>query len=72
MDLAGRSGLADPAEMPDFHWNDGTEWIGEGGTYYGLRCDYRLIVDNLMDLTHETYVHAAASATTPSPPPPST
>ncbi len=22
------------------------------------RCDYRLMIDNLMDLTHETYVHA--------------
>lgn len=56
----GDPALADPAAMPDFHWNDGTEWVGEGGTYYGLRCDYRLIVDNLMDLTHETYVHAGS------------
>lgn len=56
----GDPALADPEKMPDFHWNDGTEWIGEGGTYYSLKCDYRLIVDNLMDLTHETYVHAGS------------
>lgn len=56
----GDPALADPEKMPDFHWNDGTEWVGEGGTYYGLKCDYRLIVDNLMDLTHETYVHAGS------------
>ena len=56
----GDPALADPAKMPDFHWNDGTEWVGEGGTYYGLKCDYRLIIDNLMDLTHETYVHAGS------------
>jgi len=46
--------------MPDFHWNDGTDWAGEGGTFYSLKCDYRLVGDNLMDLTHETYVHAGS------------
>jgi phenylpropionate dioxygenase-like ring-hydroxylating dioxygenase large terminal subunit len=56
----GDPALADPAEVPDFHWNDGTEWVGEGGTFYSLKCDYRLVVDNLMDLTHETYVHAGS------------
>ncbi len=56
----GDVALADPATIPDFHWNDGTEWAGEGGTFYSLQCDYRLVVDNLMDLTHETYVHAGS------------
>jgi vanillate O-demethylase monooxygenase subunit len=56
----GDPALADPASVPDFHWNDGTDWVGEGGTYYDLKCDYRLIIDNLMDLTHETYVHAGS------------
>jgi phenylpropionate dioxygenase-like ring-hydroxylating dioxygenase large terminal subunit len=56
----GDPALADAAKVPDFHWNDGDEWVGEGGTYYGLKCDYRLIIDNLMDLTHETYVHAGS------------
>lgn len=56
----GDPALADPALVPDFHWNDGTEWIGEGGTAYALKCDYRLVVDNLMDLTHESYVHAGS------------
>jgi vanillate O-demethylase monooxygenase subunit len=51
----GDPALADPASIPDFHWNDGTEWVGEGGTFYKLGCDYRLVIDNLMDLTHETY-----------------
>ena len=54
----GDPALADPAKLPDFHWNDATEWVGEGGTFYKLRCDYRLVVDNLMDLTHKTYVQA--------------
>ncbi len=57
----GDPALADPAKVPDFHWNDGDgEWTGKGGTFYGLKCDYRLVVDNLMDLTHETYVHAGS------------
>ena len=54
----GDPALADPAAMPDFHWNDGTEWVGDGGTFVSLKCDFRLVVDNLMDLTHETYVHS--------------
>jgi phenylpropionate dioxygenase-like ring-hydroxylating dioxygenase large terminal subunit len=56
----GDPALADPAEVPDFHWNDGTDWKGEGGTFVSLQCDYQLVVDNLMDLTHETYVHAGS------------
>jgi len=54
----GDPALADPSILPDFHWNDGADWKGEGGTFVGLKCDYRLVVDNLMDLTHETYVHS--------------
>src|SRR6478735_7262180 len=38
----GDPALADPASIPDFHWNDGTDWVGEGGTIYSLKCDYRL------------------------------
>ena len=33
----GDPALADPAEMPDFHWNDGEEWEGEGGTFRSLQ-----------------------------------
>ena len=54
----GDPALADSARVPDLHWNDGTEWVGEGGVAASLRCDWRLVVDNLMDLTHETYVHS--------------
>lgn len=56
----GDPALADPATIPDFHRNDGTQWVGEGGTFYQLKCDYRLVIDNLMDLTHEAYVHAGS------------
>ncbi|WP_029001113.1 aromatic ring-hydroxylating oxygenase subunit alpha [Azohydromonas australica] len=50
---------ADPALIPDLHWANNPEWA-YGGGYYHVRCDYRLMVDNLMDLTHETYVHSGS------------
>jgi vanillate O-demethylase monooxygenase subunit len=34
--------------------------LGYGGGLYHVHCDYRLMIDNLMDLTHETYVHATS------------
>jgi phenylpropionate dioxygenase-like ring-hydroxylating dioxygenase large terminal subunit len=56
----GDPALADPEEVPDFHWNSDPPWVGDGGTFYSLQCDWRLVVDNLMDLTHETFVHAGS------------
>jgi vanillate O-demethylase monooxygenase subunit len=52
----GDPALADPALVPDMHWNDDPEWAGDGKTMFA-KCDYRLFVDNLMDLTHESFVH---------------
>lgn len=51
--------LADPAKIPDLHWNDDPAWAGDGRTIHA-RCDYRLVIDNLMDLTHETFVHGSS------------
>ncbi|MFZ2986951.1 Rieske 2Fe-2S domain-containing protein [Ideonella sp.] len=53
----GDPALADPAKLPDLHWANNPAWAYGGGLYH-IACDYRLMVDNLMDLTHETYVHA--------------
>jgi len=52
----GDEALADTDLIPDLYWGDDPEWIHEGGTFR-VECDYRLLIDNLMDLTHETYVH---------------
>ena len=51
--------LADPATIHHLEWADNPEWAYGGGLYH-IDCDYRLMVDNLMDLTHETYVHASS------------
>jgi vanillate O-demethylase monooxygenase subunit len=55
----GDPALADPDLVPDLHWNDDPEWAGDGKLIH-LKCGYKLIVDNLMDLTHETFVHGAS------------
>jgi vanillate O-demethylase monooxygenase subunit len=55
----GDEARADPALIPDLHWASDPAWAYGGGLYH-IDCDYRLMVDNLMDLTHETYVHATS------------
>ncbi|HZU65178.1 MAG TPA: aromatic ring-hydroxylating dioxygenase subunit alpha [Novosphingobium sp.] len=55
----GAAEAADPALIPALVWADSPQWA-YGGGYYHIACDYRLMIDNLMDLTHETYVHASS------------
>jgi len=51
--------LADPDLIPDL-WPCSAEGWTFDGDYYHVACDYRLMIDNLMDLTHETYVHSGS------------
>ncbi|MBU4612628.1 aromatic ring-hydroxylating dioxygenase subunit alpha [Achromobacter sp. GG226] len=55
----GDEALADPALIPHLEWAENPAWAYGGGLYH-IACDYRLMIDNLMDLTHETYVHASS------------
>ena len=55
----GDPALADPALVPDLHWNHDPAWAGDGKVIHAA-CDYRLVVDNLMDLTHEAYIHGSS------------
>lgn len=50
---------ADPALIPDLWPCSAEGWVFDGD-YYHIACDYRLMIDNLMDLTHETYVHVGS------------
>ena len=52
----GDADKADPALVPDYWPCSHPEWTFDGG-YFHINCDYRLVIDNLMDLTHETYTH---------------
>ena len=55
----GDAEKADPALIHNCFWADSPDWSYGGGLYH-IKCDYRLMVDNLMDLTHETYVHSTS------------
>jgi vanillate O-demethylase monooxygenase subunit len=55
----GEAALADPDKIHPLEWANHPEWAYGGGLYH-IACDYRLMIDNLMDLTHETYVHASS------------
>lgn len=52
----GDKELADPALLPDFWWLESSDFRYTRGSYH-IKCDYRLVIDNLLDLTHEAYVH---------------
>jgi len=55
----GHPDKADPSLIPHFWPCSDPAWTFDGG-YIGIACDYRLGIDNLMDLTHETHVHAGS------------
>lgn len=53
----GDSDLADPALIPEVPWACHPDWTPCSG-YTHMAADYRLVSDNLLDLSHETYIHA--------------
>ncbi len=55
----GDAALADESKIKHLEWHDNPDWAYGGGLFH-IACDYRLMIDNLMDLTHETYVHATS------------
>ena len=55
----GDAALADASTIHNCAWADDPEWAYGGGLFH-IACDYRLMIDNLMDLTHEKYVHASS------------
>lgn len=48
--------LADPALIPDCHFQDDPAWASIPA-YIHYEAEYRLILDNLLDFSHLTYVH---------------
>jgi vanillate O-demethylase monooxygenase subunit len=55
----GDAAQADASKLHHLEWAENPEWTYGGGLYH-VNCDYRLMIDNLMDLSHETYVHATS------------
>lgn len=58
----GDPALADPDGIEDFHWMDHPEWRAKGELMH-LAADYRLLVENLLDLSHLTFIHRTTLGT---------
>ena len=53
----GDPALADEATLLDYPWHDDHEnWPHKHGLYH-VECNYMLLIDNLMDLTHIPHIH---------------
>ena len=53
----GDGALADETKIPAFDFmSDKTRWAGTGG-HIRMEVSYELLIDNLLDLTHATYLH---------------
>jgi vanillate O-demethylase monooxygenase subunit len=52
----GDAEKADAALVPDVHWMESPGWVAAEG-YHHVAANYKLLNDNLLDLSHETYVH---------------
>lgn len=58
----GDEDRADESLIPDLHWLDHPEWTAVRGTTR-YDCNWVLLVDNLLDLTHTTFVHQSTIGT---------
>ena len=58
----GQPEAADDALIPDVHWLSSPGWRPVTGTTR-YECNWILLVDNLLDLTHTTYVHRSTIGT---------
>ena len=61
----GDPSLAAKEEIPDVPWPTLPDWTTVKG-YIHMPADYRLVNDNLLDLSHETYVHEGTIGNAPS------
>lgn len=52
----GDADLADSALIPNVPWPGLSNWASACG-YTHMKADYRLLTDNLLDLSHENFIH---------------
>ena len=52
----GAASKADETKIPDYFWLDDPAWVAATGTI-AMEANYQLLVDNLLDFTHVTYLH---------------
>jgi len=58
----GDPALADPALIEDFHWLSDPAWRADGELLH-LKGNYMLLVENLLDLSHLTFIHPTTLGT---------
>jgi phenylpropionate dioxygenase-like ring-hydroxylating dioxygenase large terminal subunit len=51
---------ADAALIPNWWWAEHPEWAFTQPEQIYVRCNYQLIADNVLDVTHLAYVHSAS------------
>jgi phenylpropionate dioxygenase-like ring-hydroxylating dioxygenase large terminal subunit len=51
---------ADPKLIPDWWWADHPDWACAKPDMIPVACNYQLINDNVLDVTHLVYVHASS------------
>jgi phenylpropionate dioxygenase-like ring-hydroxylating dioxygenase large terminal subunit len=56
----GESQKADPALIPNWWWAEHPQWAFTRPDRVHLKCNYQLIADNVLDVTHLAYVHASS------------
>ena len=54
----GDPALADESLIPNWFWMDHPDWRLVKGKLFNVKCNFFLIMENLLDLSHLTYVHA--------------
>jgi phenylpropionate dioxygenase-like ring-hydroxylating dioxygenase large terminal subunit len=52
----GNTELADESLIPDTHWMNDPQWAAVTHSFR-FECNHNLIHDNLLDLTHEQFIH---------------
>ena len=53
----GDPGRADLGLIPDYSWFNSPDQFATGFGYLHIAADYRMVIDNLMDLAHADYIH---------------
>jgi phenylpropionate dioxygenase-like ring-hydroxylating dioxygenase large terminal subunit len=54
----GEAERADASAIPNFEWLDKRGW-SVTKRHINVKCEYRLVIDNLLDLSHLAYVHSS-------------
>jgi phenylpropionate dioxygenase-like ring-hydroxylating dioxygenase large terminal subunit len=57
----GEAKRADEALLPDLSHNDSPQWVAVRD-YIHVAANYKLLIDNIMDLTHTSFVHKTTLA----------